>query len=163
MTLKRTQKILLIIGVALLAIQLPWYYAVQAYTNKTQTKTTATVIRIVSEDSGCTGDRPGRLDPTCDHSPREYPVYEYYDDSGQRYEQDDRFFGEYKQNNPIRGLFWKEIGDSVTAYYTTDKPEEVIFMAGPLAYTAWIIPLYLAIPTFIAGGVITIVNKYKDT
>ncbi len=35
--------------------------------------------------------------------------------------------------------------DVVAAYYTPDKPEEVLFMASVLAYTAWIIPLYFAV------------------
>jgi len=161
MSAPKAQKILLIIGVGLLLIQLPWFLVVQAIVNKTQTKTTATVTRIESEDAGCNGDRPGRPDPTCDHSPREYAVYEYHDNTGKKYEQDDRFFGEYKRNNPLRGLFWKDVGDKVTAYYTKDKPQEVLFMAGPLAYTAWLIPLYIAIPTFIALGVISIIQKSK--
>jgi hypothetical protein len=160
-TLKKAQKILLITGLVLLVNQPPWYFGVQAFVNKTQTRTTATVIRIESEDARCTGDRPGRPDPTCDRSPREYPVYEYYDKTGKRYEQDDRYFGEYKQNNPIRGLFWKEVDETVTAYYTTGKPEEVLFMASPLAYTAWLIPLYLAIPTIITGSIIATINRYK--
>ena len=97
MALRKIQKILLIAGVALVVVQVPWYFAVQAYVNKTQNRTTATVVKIVSMDAGCTGDWIGRPDPTCDHSPREYPVYEYYDDRGQKHQQDDRFLGEYKQ------------------------------------------------------------------
>ncbi len=158
----KAQKILLTVSTVILFVQLPWFFVVQAIVNRTQTKTSATVIRIESKDAGCTGDRIGRPDPTCDHSLRQYPVYEYYDVTGKRYEQDDRFFGEYKQNNPIRSLFWKNVGDKVTAYYTKDKPQEVLFMTGPLAYTAWLIPLYLAIPTFIAYVVIMAINKYKN-
>lgn len=161
MALPKTQKILLIIGVGLLLIQLPWFFAIQSIVNTSQVKTVGTVIRIESKDAECTGDRPGRPDPTCDHSPREHPVYEYYDSSGKRYEQDDRFFGEYKRNNPLRGLFWKDVGDKVTAYYPKDKPQEVLFMAGPLAYTAWLIPFYIAIPVFAAFGAILVINKLK--
>ncbi len=161
MVIPKAQKILLVIVVGLLIIQLPWFLVIQSVINNTQAKTTATVIRIESKDAGCTGDRPGRSDPTCDHSPREYPVYEYYDSSGKKYEQDDRFFGEYKQNNPIRGLFWKEVGDKVTAYYTKDKPLEVIFMAGPPAYTVWLIPLYVAIPVLIAATALVIIQKLR--
>jgi len=129
--------------------------------NKTQTKTTATVIRIASRDARCTGDRPDRADPTCDHSPREYPVYEYYDSSGKRYEQDDRFLGEYKQNNPLRSLFWKGVGDKTTAYYTKDKPHKVTFMAGPLAYAAWLVPLYVALHTLLIAGALVILQKLR--
>lgn len=161
MTLPKSQKILLIISIGLLLIQLPWFFVIQSIVNKSQVKTIATVIRIESNDAGCTGDRPSRPDPTCDHSPREYPVYEYYDNSGKRYEQDDRFFGEYKRNNPMRELFWKDVGDKVNAYYTKDKPQEVLFMAGPLAYTAWLIPFYIAIPVFTAFGVVFVINKLK--
>lgn len=156
-----SRKILLIIGIGLLIIQLPWYFVIQSIVSKTQTKTTATVIRIESIDAGCTGDRPSKPDPTCDHSPREYPVYEYFATSGKRYEQDDRFFGEYKQNNPLRVLFWKDIGDKVTANYTKDKPQDVLFMAGPLAYTAWLIPLYFAVPVLIAFGVLIVIQRLK--
>ncbi|HET7640451.1 MAG TPA: hypothetical protein VFK47_17125, partial [Ktedonobacteraceae bacterium] len=84
MTVLKAQKIILIIGTGLLVIQLPWFFVIQSIVNKTQIKTTATVIRIESKDAGCTGDGPGRPDPTCDHSPREYPVYEYYDKTGKR-------------------------------------------------------------------------------
>ena len=157
----KTQKILLIIGAGLLLLQLPWFFIVQSLVEKTQTRTVATVIRIEGTDAGCTGDQQGRSDPTCDHSQRQYPVYEYFDKSGKRYEQDDRFFGEYKQNNPLRRLFWKDVGDSVTAYYTNNKPQEVLFMAGPLAYTAWFIPLYLAAAPLIAAGVLRVFKKLK--
>jgi hypothetical protein len=161
MSLPKARKILLVIGVGLLLVQIPWFLVIQAIVNKTQVKTVATVIRIESKDAGCTGDRPDRPDSTCDHSPREYPVYEYTDASGKRYEQDDRFFGEYKQNNPIRGLFWKDVGDKVTAYYTKDKPQKVLFMAGPLAYTAWLIPLYVSIPILIAMITLVIIQKLR--
>jgi len=146
MNVRKTKKVLSVAVLLLLLVQLPWYLVVQQIVNKTQTKTTATVIRIESKKTICTGDRSNRLDPTCDRSPREYPIYEYFDESGNRLEQNDEFFGEYKQNNPLRVLFWREVGDTVPAYYTKDKPEEVVFMAGPLAYTAWLIPLYLALP-----------------
>jgi hypothetical protein len=161
MTLSKAQKIILVIGIGLLIIQVPWFLVVQSIINKSQVKTIATVIRIESKDAGCTGDRLGRPDPTCDHSPREYPVYDYYDNTGKRYEQDDKYFGEYKRNNPLRGLFWKDVGDKVTAYYTKDKPQEVLFMAGPLAYTAWLIPLYVAILTFITLGILTTIQRLK--
>ncbi len=161
MTIPKAKKILMIFGLGLIVIQLPWYLVVQSIVNKTQTKTTATVIRIESKDAGCTGDKSSRPDLTCDHSPREYPVYEYSDASGARYEQDDRFFGEYKQNNPLRGLFWKDIGDKVDVYYTKDKPQEALFMAGPLAYAAWLIPLYIAAPVLIATGFLFVIQRLK--
>jgi hypothetical protein len=69
------------------------------------------------------------------------------------------FFGEYKQNNPLRGLFWKDVGDTVTAYYMNNDPEAVLFMAGPLAYSAWLVTLYVAIPLAIAAGVLYKVQK----
>lgn len=161
MTLPKTRKVLLIIGLGLLLLQLPWFFVVQTMVNRTELKTTATVIRIESTDAHCTGDRQGRSDPTCDHSLQQYPVYEYYDATGKRHEQDDRFFGAYKQNNPLRRLFWKEVGDTATAYYTQEKPQEVLFMASPLAYTAWLIPLYIAGPVFIALAMLVIVQKLK--
>jgi hypothetical protein len=161
MTLQKSQKILLVTGLVLLAVQLPWYFVVQAFVNKTQVQTTATVIRIESAGAGCSGDRVGRPDPTCDHSQKEYPVYEYFDKAGNKYEQDDKFFGEYKKNNPLRGLFWKDVGERVKAYYTEDKPKEVLFMAGPLAYAAWLLPLYIAAPTLITAGIITLILRNK--
>jgi|GEM_PF-2471636 len=157
----KVRKIILIIGCALLVIQLPWFFVVQAMVTKSRVKTTATVIGIVSEDAGCTGDTAARADSTCDHSARQYPVYAYTDASGHRHEQDDRFFGEYKQNNPLRGLFWKDVGDTVTAYYSKDKPQQVLFMAGPLAYTAWLIPLYSALTLFGGMGIIYAIQKLK--
>lgn len=158
---QKAQKILLVIGVVLLVIQLPWYIVVQAYANKTQYKTIATVIRIDSQATRCTGDRLGRPDSTCDHSDRLYPVYEYFDQQGKRHEQDDRFFGEYKENNPLGKLFLKKVGDKVPAYYTKDRPQEVVFMASPYAYTAWYTPLYIAIPVFIAFGIVFVINRLK--
>ena len=156
---RKAHKILLIIAAGFLLLELPWFFVAQLIANRTMTKTEATVIKIVTLDSGCP-DAPGRRQNyLCDHSDRQYPVYEYFDKSGKRYEQDDRFFGEYKERNPLRILFWKDIGDKVTAYYTNDKPQEVLFMAGPAAYTAWIIPLYLAIPVFIVAVVFYIKNK----
>jgi hypothetical protein len=157
----KAPKILAIVGVGLLLLQLPWFFIAQSLVVKSQTKTVATVIRIENMESWCTGDRPGRSDPTCDHSLRQYPVYEYFDLAGQRYEQDDRFFGEYKQNNPLRKLFWRDVGDKVTAYYTPDKPQEVLFMAGPLAYTAWLIPSYLAMCVFLVAILLLIIKKLK--
>lgn len=161
--LSKAQRILLIIGIVLLVIQLPWFFIVQSIVDKTQTKTVATVIRIESMGAGCTGSPSYKrqIDLTCDHSQREYPVYQYYDTSGARHEQDDRFFGEYKRNNPLRGLFWKDVGDTATAYYTKDKPKEVIFMAGPFAYTAWLVPLYVATPMLIASGALVVIQKLR--
>lgn len=123
------------------------------------TKTTATVIRIGGIDASCTGDRSGRRDFTCDHSQRLYPVYEYFDSHGQRYVQDDRYFGEYKQGNPLGKLFLKQVGDKVTAYYTHDKPQEVLFMASLYAYAAWLIPVYFAATLFLVLGAIPIARK----
>lgn len=157
----KIQKILFIAGTALIIAQMPWYIAVQAYVNKTQVKTSATVIRIDRKDAGCTGDRAGRPDQTCDHSDRLYPVYEYFDQHGVRHEQDDKFLGEYKENNPLGQLFLKRVGDEVPAYYTKDKPEEVVFMASPYAYTAWLLPLYLAITTVVVWGIVFVINKFK--
>src|SRR4051812_12656731 len=118
MNSQKAQKILQIVGMVLLVIQLPWYFVIQAFVNKTQNKTTATVIRIERQPSVCSGDRYGRLDPSCDHSDRLYPVYEYFDIHGKRYEQGDRFFGEYKKGNPLGKLFLKKVGDKVPVYYT---------------------------------------------
>lgn len=138
MTAKKVQKIAFIAWVALCILQVPWFIGAQILVSKTQIKTTATVVWISNVGSGCTGRN------LCDRSSRLYPVYEYFDQQGSRHEQDDRYFGEFKQNNPLRGILGKEVGDKVTAYYTPDKPEEVLFMASLLAYTAWIVPSYLA-------------------
>jgi hypothetical protein len=137
MTARRIQKITFMAWVGLFILQVPWFIGAQMLVGKTQVKTTATVVRISSAGPGCTSR-------VCDHSSRLYPVYEYFDRQGTRHEQDDRYFGEFKQANPLRGIFGKEVGDKVTAYYTPDRPEEVLFMTGPLAYSAWILPSYFA-------------------
>jgi len=154
----KVRKFLLLAGVCLLLIQLPWFFVVQAIVNRTQTKVTATVVRIENMENGCTGRYRRSF---CDRSPRQYPVYEYFDESGQRYEQDDRFFGEYKQNNPLRKVFWKEVGETVPAYYTNNKPGEALFMGGPFSYAAWLIPLYVAVIVFIAFAALVLVNKLR--
>lgn len=156
MTLPKARKILLILGLVLLLVQLPWFFVVQHMVNTSEVKTTATVIRIESSGSNCT-----ETTNLCDHSPREYPVYAFYDTAGHRQQQDDRYFGEYKQHNPLRALFWKNVGDKVTAYYPKDRPDQVLFMAGPLAYSAWLIPLYIAIPVFFAAGVLYVIQKLR--
>jgi len=131
-------------------IQIPFYL----YGIKDQVRTTATVIRIDRSDAGCTGDRPYRQDPTCDHSDRLVPVYEYYDLQGNRYEQDDRFFGEYKENNPLIGLLGVELGDEVPAFYTEDNPEQILFMS---SIVSWMSSVFLPITAGILLGIIGIV------
>ena len=145
--MRKAQKILLIIGVGLLVLQIPWYFVVLAAGNKTMTKTAATVIRIDRIPSNCYGS-------FCDRSDTLFPVYEYVDQQGRRHEQDDRYFGAFKQNNPLGKLFMKRVGDTVAAYYTKDKPDEVVFMASVAAYTALLIPLYLAVLVLIAYGLV---------
>ena len=162
MKIPKGHKLILVIGAGLLVLQVPWFFVMQAIVGKTQTKTVATVIRIESREAGCTGDQAGRVDPTCDHSARQFPVYGYYDAAGRRHEQDDKSFGEYKTNNPLRKLFWKDVGAKVPVYYTTDKPQEALFMAGPLAYTPWLVPLYLAVPMLAVWLIFYIVNKIDN-
>ncbi len=147
------------IFLALLIIQIPWFAAVDMIANATSIRTTATVIRLESQDANCTGDQPGVPDWTCDHSDRLYPVYEYYDEEGVRYELDDRFFGEYKENNPLAKLFLKQPGDQVTAYYSEDNPGGALFMSTPLAYTAWLIPIYASVPVLFVYAVWTLLPK----
>jgi hypothetical protein len=156
----KTHKVLTLI-IGLLVLQVPWYVVIQLYANKTQVKTTATVIRLDKAAADCTGDRRGRPDPTCDHSDRVFPVYEYFDQSGHRYEQDDQYFGEYKENNPL-GFLRKDVGDKVPAYYTKDKPQEVLFMASPYAYTAWLVPLYIASITAAVYGAVIAISKGRQ-
>jgi hypothetical protein len=139
MTAQKVQKIAFIVWVTLVALQVPWFIGAQILVGKTEVRTTATVVRIANADANCTSTR------LCDRSSRLYPVYEYFDQQGKRHEQDDRFFGEFKQNNPLRSIFAKQVGDVVTAYYTPNKPDEVLFMASLWAYTAWIIPSYFAL------------------
>ena len=159
MTKANVQKNLLLAGISLLVLQIPWFFGAQLLAAKQMTKTTATVIRIDGTHTTCTGDSSRRYDLTCDHSQQLYPVYEYTDAQGHRYVQDDKYFGAYKQNNPLGKLFLKHVGDKVTAYYTHNKPEEVLFMASPYAYTAWFIPAYIALPVFLILGMIPIVRK----
>lgn len=159
MTVSKIQRKLLLAGIILLVIQIPWFFGAQILASKQMTKTTATVIRIEGIHTHCTGDRSSRRDFTCDHSQRLYPVYEYFDAQGHSYVQDDRYFGEYKQGNPLGRLFLKHVGDKVTAYYTHDKPQEVLFMASPYAYAAWLIPAYLATTLFVVLGIIPIARK----
>jgi hypothetical protein len=144
-TAKKVQKIAFVTWVALGVLQVPWFIGAQILASKTQVKTTATVVRIASTGPNC-------ISRACDRSSRLYPVYEYFDEQGVRHEQDDRYFGEFKQNNPLRGILGKEVGDVVTAYYAPGKPEEVLFMASPLAYTAWIIPSYFALGALLIWG-----------
>lgn len=145
-----TPKILIIISIILVAVQVPFYL----YGMKDQVKTTATVIRINRSGAGCTGDRPYREDPTCDHSDRLVPVYEYYDIKGDKYEQDDRFFGEYKENNPLRGLLGVEVGDEVPAFYTEDNPEQVLFMS---SIVSWMSSVFLPATAGILLGFIGVI------
>lgn len=161
MTIIKLRKVLLAAGITLFAIQLPWFVVVQTLVNRSQIKTTATVIRIERNDAGCTGDKFRRIDPTCDHSYRLFPVYEYYDNSGKRYEQDDRFLGEYKENNPLRSIFGKNVGDKTTAYYSKDKSQEVLFMSGPFSYAAWLIPIFIALPALVLFIVISVYIRLK--
>ena len=162
MNLNKFRNLLVISIIVLFGIQLPWYFVVQYIVNKTQTKTIATVIRIEIKDAGCSGDLRSKYSVTCDHSKRRYPVYEYFDSTGKKYEQDDRFFGQYKQNNPLKKLLLKKVGDKVPAYYTKNKPQEVLFMASPFAYTAWLIPLYVSFAALVLTGIITFIIKYKQ-
>jgi len=156
---RNASKILLIVAGVLLGLQLPWFFVIQAIVDKTQTKTTATVIRIDRKLANCTGDSPGSPDPTCDHSDIRFPVYEYFDSTGKRYEKSDEYLGEYKENNPLWKVFGKEVGEKVTAYYDKGKPEGAVFMAGPGAYTAWLIPLYLTFPVLIASGLLFFLSR----
>lgn len=146
----KTPKILIIISLLLVVVQIPFYL----YGIKDQVKTTATVIRIDRSGAGCTGDRPGRPDPTCDHSDRLVPVYEYFDSDGNRYEQDDRFFGEYKENNPLRRVFGVEVGDEVPAFYTESNPEQVLFMS---SIASWMTSVFLPATAGILLGFVGIV------
>ncbi len=160
MSLRKTRKILLIIGGGLLILQIPWYPVAQIIADRTLTKTTATVIRIDHTSANCTGDAVYGYDHTCDHSDRLYPVYAYYDQQGNRYVQDDRFFGEFKQNNPLRKILGKKVGDTVTAYYTKGKPAEVVFMASLTAYSAWLIPLFIAVPILVVDLVLYLIIRF---
>jgi hypothetical protein len=149
--------VLFCIAGSLLVLQIPWFFGATVLAGKQMTKTTATVIRIDESGSGCGGSRM-----LCDRSNVLVPVYEYFDESGKRYEMDDRYFGAFKRNNPFRPLFGKDVGDTVAAYYPPDNPEQVLFMASLLAYTAWLIPLYLAIGTAVIGAVFYIFGNRKD-
>ena len=157
MSFVKAEKILKIICLTLLVVQIPWYVTVQIIVNRTQSKTTATVISVQRKSSGC----PFTRNNICDGSDKLIPVYEYYDSKGTRHEVDDRFFGEFKQNNPLRIIFGKEKGDKVTAYYTKTKPDEVLFMTGPFAYTAWLIPLYLTIVLSIPLTILYFINRTR--
>jgi hypothetical protein len=86
-------------------------------------------------------------------------VYRYTDQQGQRHEHDDRYLDAFKQNNPLGKLFLKQVGDTVPAYYTKDKPDDVTFMASAAAYTAFLIPLYLAVPVLAAYGIALVIPR----
>src|SRR5581483_9950723 len=126
------QKILLPIGVGLLALEIPWFVVTQLLVSHSQVKTTATVIRLDHSDANCTGDAIYGYDRTCDHSDVIYPVYAYRDSTGKRHIQDDRYFGAFKQNNPLGKIFRKKVGDTVTAYYSKNNPGSALFMASTL-------------------------------
>lgn len=156
---RKVQKILLVTGFVLLAVQIPWFFAAQLLASKSQVKTTATVVRIESNGNDCTANSRRSL---CDRSDKQYPVYEFFDEHGTRYEQDDRFFGEYKENNVLGKLFLKQVGDTTTAYYSPGKPQEVLFMASLFAYSAWIIPSYFAALVFLALGLLFLHRKLRE-
>jgi hypothetical protein len=161
MTSRKAQKVLLIIGTALLVIEIPWYIVIQVIVDHTQTRTTAVVIQMSRTDTICTGDTPLQNDPTCDHSYLVYPVFAYHDQQGKRYVKSDQYLDGFKQNNPLGKLFGHHVGDKVTAYYTNGKPDQVVFMDGLLARTAWIIPLFLAIPALLIGFILYLVNRFS--
>lgn len=151
---KNNKRILLVLG-ALIVIQSVWFLVVQRIVDSTQLRTTATVIRIDERGSSCSGRGP------CDGSNILIPVYEFYDTSGKRHEKSDRYFGEYKKANPLRILFGKKVGDTATTYYEKDKPEEALFMANPLAYAAWLLPLYAVIFSFVVYVVIKVFRRLR--
>ena len=155
MTTIKIQRLVRTACIILLLIQVPWYIAIQIIVNKTQSKTTATVINVERKTSSC----PYTRNNICDGSDKLIPVYEYFDTQGIRHEVDDRYFGEFKQNNPLRIIFGKEKGDKVPAYYTKGKPEEILFMTGPFAYTAWLVPIYLIITLTLPLAGLYIYNK----
>jgi hypothetical protein len=157
----KIQKVLCIIGIALLVIEIPWFIVTQIIADKTQTRTTATVIRVDHTAANCTGDSGARPDPTCDHSDILYPVFEYYDKQGMRHVQSDQYLDGFKQNNPLGKIFGHQVGDTVTAYYTNGKPDQIVFMDGLLAYSAWLIPLFLAIPALAIGFLQYLVNRFS--
>ena len=162
MRFRKERKLLLIILGILLLIQLPWYFVVQAIVDKTQVKTVATVIAIGHEAANCTGDAYAQdgHDPTCDHSDRLYPIFSYVDQSGKKHVQSDQFFGEYKQDNPVGKLFGKKVGEKVTAYYSKNQPDKPLFMDSLLAYTAWLIPIFIAILVFVAYVALLIWGRF---
>jgi hypothetical protein len=149
-----TRTLFLVAGI-LLVIQIPWFFGATAIADKQMVKTTATVIRVDSVYVG-RGSARSVSGKTL------IPVYEYYDRAGNRYEIDDRYFGSFKENNPLRGLFLKQVGDKATTYYPPEAPDQPLFMASLLAYSAWIIPLYLTIPVVAIGGVSYIFRHRKD-
>ncbi len=152
----KSLKILLALVICLLLLQLPWFFIAQAIVNKTQTKTTATLIRYDSRPSNC---RPRST--FCDPSVILYPVFEYYDTQGNRLEGDGKYLSEFKKANPLRFIFAEDVGDKVTAYYTPDKPSEVLFMTGIFAYPFWLIPLFLALPLLAVSGVLYMVYRFR--
>jgi len=144
---------LLIIAVVLLLLQIPWYAAIQLIVDKTLVKTMATVISEGHYSSGCT-------ESLCDHSAVIAPIYAYKAENGKTYTQSDQYLGGYKQNNPLIHLFGRKVGDKVTAYYSKDNPNGATFMTGPLAYTAFLIPLYFAIIVALVAGIAAIYGYF---
>ncbi len=153
----KKNKALVVLSI-LFVVQAVWFGVVEYFVNKSQTKTTATVIRI--ENVGNTCNFIGRS--LCDSSDLLYPVYEYYDLNGKRYVKDDRYLGEFKKNNPLRLIFGKQVGDKVTAYYTSDKPEEISFMGGIFSYVAWFIPLYITVIVLIGWCILYLLSRLKS-
>ncbi len=122
--------------------------------NQEAYKTTATVIRIDRERSYC----PPRQG-FCSRADALYPVYQYYDQRGNVHIASNRYLESYKEDNPLRLIDGKKVGDKVTAFYGKDDPKRVDFISGIPIYFVLLLPISLAISGIVAYEVITFVIR----
>lgn len=152
---KKHKVMLIILGVAII-LEFPWYHYVIHRENQGAFKTTATVIRIDRERSYC----PPRS--FCSRADELYPVYQYYDQQGNVHIVDNRYLESYKEDNPLRLIDGKKVGDKVTAFYGKDDPKRVDFISGAPMYFALLLPISLAISGLVAYEVTRFVVRRSN-
>lgn len=142
---RRFRRICVAIFLVFLVVQVVWYTAAWHSVKHNATKTTATVVSLGVGSSTCHSN-------LCDHSVERYPVYEYKDTKGQTHRYEDKFFNAFKDGNPLRPIFGKEVGDTVDLYYNNDHPDQATVMSSLWPTVTLWLPLLAGMVLLVAAG-----------
>lgn len=152
---KRWQRIAIISFLMSILLTGPWVAFVQTTLERDNYKTTARVVRHESVRSTCYGYR----DYFCDRSDTLYPIYEYRTHEGKVFTTDRTYLGEVKENNLLKPLLIKDVGDEVTLYYDKNNHEQATVIAGFEMVGVYFLPLYIYL--FIAANIAFYYGLYR--